>query len=244
MKKMLSFFSSLWTFFLHPRAVFETLGGEAPRRWLAPMLTLSLSLILRLYFTGRIQARLAALGETPLPPDWQYWNPQMQANYTQAMQATQGPVFLYVIPITLGLTGLWLGWLAFSGTLHLASTLLGGRGSLNSAMNVAAWSALPLVIRDGLRMAFMFFTRSLIGHAGLSGFSDSLFVGQLLGLVDFFFLWGLLLLALGMRAADSLSAPKAWGITLAVSLLSLLTQAALGSAAANLGNMMISRPFF
>lgn len=239
----------LLRFILHPGQVFQTFreedqSSETPRRWLPPMLLLSLTLIARLYVNGRIQARLAALGESPLPTDWQWWTPEMQTNYTQAMQVTQGPVFLYIIPIALGLISLWLGWLTFGATLHLASTLLGGRGSMQTALNVAAWGALPFALRDILRIGFMYFTRSLIEHAGLSGFSDSLFLGQLLGLIDFFLLWSLVLLVLGMRATDSLSTAKAWGVVISVSLLSLLAQALLTSASSNLSKMMITRPFF
>ncbi|GAB4482924.1 MAG: hypothetical protein OHK0031_05820 [Anaerolineales bacterium] len=233
-----------WDFLIHPSATLQTFGAELPRRWLAPMLLLSLSLVARLILTGRLQLRLAGMGAAPLPPDWQFWTPEMQANYTQAMQATQGPTFVYIIPIVLGLGSLWLGWLAFSGLLHLASTLLGGRGSMGSALNITAWTSLPFVLRDGLRIIFMLITRLPIAQAGLSGFSENLFLGQILALVDVFLLWNLILLWLGLRAADSLTAPKAFFGALGVTLLSLLTQAALAAAAASLSGMMITRPFF
>lgn len=233
-----------WNFFLHPAAAFQTFGADSPRRWLAPMVMLSLSLVARLILTGRLQLRLAGMGETPLPPDWQWWTPEMQANYMQAMQVTQGPTFVYVIPIVLGLSSLWLGWLAFSGLLHLASTLLGGRGSMASALTISAWASLPFILRDGLRIIFMLVTRTPIAQAGLSGFSENLFLGQFLALVDLFLFWNLVLLWLGLRFTDSLTAPKAFAGAFGVTLLSLLTQAALAAAAASLGGMMITRPFF
>lgn len=233
-----------WNFLLHPSATFAAFGGDSPRGWLAPMGLLSLSLVARLILTGRLQLRLAGMGAAPLPTDWQWWTPEMQANYMQAMQATQGPTFVYIIPIVLGLSALWLGWLAFGGLLHLASTLFGGRGSLGSALNISAWASLPFVVRDGLRIIFMLATRQPIAQAGLSGFSDNLFLGQILSLVDVFLLWNLLLLLLGLRAADSLTAPKAFLGALGVTLLALLGQAALGAAASSLGGMMITRPFF
>lgn len=233
-----------FNFLRHPSATLQTFSGEAPQRWLAPLLILSLSLVARLILTGRLQLRLAGMGAAPLPPDWQWWTPEMQANYTQAMQATQGPTFVYIIPIVLGLSGLWLGWLAFGGLLHLASTLLGGRGSLGSAFNISAWASLPFALRDGLRILFMLTTRVPIVRAGLSGFSENLFLEQFLALLDIFLLWNLLLLILGLRAADSLSAPKAFFGALAVTLLALLAQAALAAAAANLSGMIITRPFF
>ena len=101
------------------------------------------------------------MGEIPLPRDWQYWTPEMQNNYMQAQQATQGPVFMYIIPLLSSLAGLWLGWLLLAGLLHFGSTLVGGRGSMQSALNIVAWASLPFAVRDLLRIVFML----AVGHA-------------------------------------------------------------------------------
>jgi hypothetical protein len=239
----------LLAFLLHPRQEFEWLGGQKYAAWLTPMLALSLALLLRVLVTGFLSARAAAMGEMALPPDWQWWTPDMQNNYMQAIQATQGPAFLYVIPTVTGLTGLWLGWGILSGLLHLASTLLGGRGTMSSALNIAAWASLPFVLRDLLRVVYMSIAGHTIVSAGLSGFvtgteGGALFLANLLKHVDLFLLWQVFLLVLGFSMVDSLPGGKAIAGVVIVLLISLLAQAGLGALSSSLGGMMITRPFF
>src|ERR1041384_4434044 len=79
-----------------PRRAFQELSAEARSTWLTPMLVLTITAVLTVIVAGYLKAHAATMGETPLPPDWQYWTPEMQKNYMQAQQATQGPVFLYI----------------------------------------------------------------------------------------------------------------------------------------------------
>lgn len=238
----------LFTFLLHPRKQFEQIAAEEKSSWQAPMLALSLALILRLVVSGYFQARAAAMGQVPLPPDWQWWTPDMQNNYMQAMAQTQGPVFVYIIPIVLGLSGLWLGWPILSGLLHLTSTLFGGRGKMGTALNLVAWGSLPFVLRDLLRVVFMLIAGRTIASPGLSGFvtaadTGTAFLAQVLANVDIFFVWHILLLIIGFRLADALPAVKATAGVLIVLALSLLAQAGLGTLASRLGGLMVTRQF-
>ena len=231
-------------FLIHPRQGLESLAAEEKPAWLMPMLVLSIMLLLNTFVSGFLQARASAMGDAALPADWQYWSPDMQNNYMQAIQATQGPVFVYVIPAVTGLAKLWLGWLILGGLLHLASTLLGGRGSMGSVLNLAAWASLPFALRDLLRVGFMLIARHPIASPGLSGFSGLLFVSNVLASVDVFFVWFAILLGMGLRVMDNLSAGKAAAGVIIVLLLVLLAQGGLGTLSATLGGMMITRPFF
>lgn len=225
------------------------MAGQEKPSWLTPMLVLSVMLLLRVLVTGFLRARAAAMGEVTLPPDWEWWTPDMQNNYMQAIQATQGPAFLYIIPSITGLAGLWLGWSILSGLFHLASTLLGGRGKMASALNVVAWASLPFALRDLLRVVFMLIAGHPIASAGLSGFvtgteGGALFLANLLEQVDLFLVWRAVLLILGFKRLDGLPAGKAAAAVLVVLSLALAAQAGLGALGANLGGMMITRPFF
>ena len=142
-------FGRAFNVLLHPRHEMAKLVGNERASWLTPMLILSIALILRVLVSGYLQARAAALGEITLPPDWQFWTPEMQNNYMQAIQTTQGPAFVYVIPIVGGLIKLWVGWVLLAGLFHLLSTLLGGRGAMRSALNVVAWASLPFAHYPG-----------------------------------------------------------------------------------------------
>lgn len=238
----------LFSFPFQPRNRFEQIAAEEKASWQTPMLFLSLALILRLVVSGYFQARAAAMGQVSLPPDWQWWTPEMQNNYMQAMAQTQGPVFVYIIPIVLGLSGLWLGWPILAGLLHLTSTLFGGRGKMGTALNLVAWASIPFALRDLLRVVFMLIAGRAISSPGLSGFimatdTGMAFLGQVLANVDIFLFWHIFLLILGFRLADNLPAVKAAAGALIALALSLLAQAGLGTLASRLGGLMVTRQF-
>lgn len=218
---------------------------EPRATWLTPMLLLTITAILVVVVAGFLKTRAAMMGEVQLPRDWQYWTPEMQNNYMQAQQATQGPVFMYIIPLVGSLTALWLGWLLLAGLLHFGSTLVGGRGSMQSALNIVAWASLPFAVRDLLRIAFMLVARHAITSPGLSGFTSSTgFVAQLLTRADIFLIWNVILLVIGFALADGLSRGKAVGGVLVVIVLVLLAQAGLGALSSGFGGLAVQRPFF
>jgi len=237
-------FKQIPAFFLHPRRGVERLAAEERSVWLMPMLVLSIILLLRTIVSGVLQTRASAMGQAALPTDWQWWTPDMQNNYMQAIQATQGPVFVYIIPAVTGLAKMWLGWLIVGGLLHLASTLLGGRGSMRSVLNLAAWASLPFALRDLLRVLFMIIAQHSIASPGLSGFGGMLFLSKVLASVDVFFIWYSILLVMGLSVTDNLPGGKAAVGVAVVLLLVLLVSGGLGTFSATLGGMMITRPFF
>jgi len=237
--------SRLRNILFHPRQAFEEISTEPRATWLTPMLLLTITAILVVVVAGFLKTRAAMMGEVQLPRDWQYWTPEMQNNYMQAQQATQGPVFMYIIPLLGSLTTLWLGWLLLAALLHFGSTLVGGRGSMQGALNIVAWASLPFAVRDLLRIVFMLVARHAITSPGLSGFASSAgFVAQLLTRVDIFLIWNVILLMIGFALADGLSQGKAVGGILVVIVLVLLAQAGLGALSSGFGGLAVQRPFF
>jgi hypothetical protein len=238
-------FARIWATLIHPRQVFDEMTSASRPVWGTPMLVLSLMASLVVIVGGYLRSRAALMGEIPLPRDWQFWTPEMQNNYMQAQQATQGPVFTYIIPLVGALTALWLGWLVLAGLLHLGSTLLGGRGSMQSALNVVAWASLPFALRDLLRILFMLATGHAILSPGLSGFAGSTgFWLQLLARTDIFLIWNVILLVIGFGIVDSLPRGKAMAGVVTVMLLVLGAQAGIGLVSSGLGGTVIQRPFF
>jgi hypothetical protein len=203
------------------------------------MLVWSLTTILVVVLGGYMQTRAAQTGAVALPPDWEYWSPDMQENFMQAQQTAQSPVLVYVLPVTGALIGLWLGWLILAGMLHLGSTLLGGRGVMAGALNVVAWAGAPLIVRDVLRVVFILAAGHPIQSAGLSGFVEGAgMVAQLLARVDVFFIWNIVLLVVGLHIVDSLPKSKAiLGVVLVTAIL-LLAQAGLAALGAGLGGAL------
>ncbi len=228
-----------------PRRAFQEMTSESRATWLTPMLVLSLTAILVVIVAGYLKSRAVMMGAIPLPPDWEFWTPEMQNNYMQAQQATQGPVFLYIMPMIGSLTGLWVGWLLLAGLLHFGSTLLGGRGSMQSALNIVAWASLPFAVRDILRIVFMLSAGHAIVSPGLSGFAPAAgFISQILTRLDIFLIWHVILLVIGLAIADGLPRGKAVTGVVVVMLLVLLAQAGLGALTSGFGGLAVQRPFF
>jgi hypothetical protein len=214
-------FSRVRDLFFHPGRVFQAMTSESRATWLTPMLLLTVTSILIVIVAGYLKARAAMMGEIQLPRDWQFWSPDMQNNYMQAQQATQGPGFMYV------------------------STLLGGRGSMQGALNIVAWASLPFAVRDILRIIFMLSAGHAINSPGLSGFASTAgFLSQLLTRVDIFLIWQVILLIIGFGIADSLPRSKAVAGVVVIMLLVLLAQAGLGALTSGLGGTAVQRPFF
>jgi hypothetical protein len=238
-------FSRVRDLLFRPRQVFQAMTSESRATWLTPMLVLTVTAILVVIVVGYLKSRATMMGEIQLPRDWQFWTPEMQNNYMQAQQATQGPVFMYVMPMIGSLTRLWVGWLLLAALLHFGSTLLGGRGSMQSALNIVAWASLPFAVRDILRIIFMLSAGHAIISPGLSGFtSNPGFLTQLLTRVDIFLIWQIILLVIGFAVTDSLPRSKAITGIVVIMVLVLLAQAALGTLTSNLGGNAVQRPFF
>ena len=238
-------FPHLLSIFTRPRQTFTELNSGGRAAWLTPMLVLSVSAILVILVSGFMLSRAASSGAVELPPDWEFWTPEMQDNFLQAQQATQGPMFTYILPLLGALFSLWLGWFVFSGILHLISTILGGRGSMRGALNVVAWAGMPYLIRDLLRMVFILFTGSAIASPGLSGFAgESGFLSSLLARTDLFLLWHVLMLGIGIVISEGLPRGKAYAAVVFIVLAVLLIQAGIGALGSSFGVSAVSRPYF
>jgi len=234
----------------HPKRCFQRFASLSNPLWLTPLLILSFAVCINVFLVGRIKSQAALMGEIAYPPDFQYYTPEQQAQYTQAIQSTQGPVFTYVLPIFAALSGVWIGWLFLGGLLHLVTTLFGGRGSIGLSMNIVAWASLPLAVREFVQIIYLFITKKLISNPGLSGFSlvgDSglpLYFSQILTLIDIYLVWQIILLILGVRISTGLNSTKSFFSVLLTFLIIILIQSGLSYLESALGNLNIARPFF
>lgn len=236
--------------FYRPRRIFENLTNSKRRYWLAPMLVLMVTILGNVLVSGWLKQQIATMGQDSLPADFQYYSPEQQTQYMQAMQVTQGPVFVYILPALAALSGLWLSWLAIGGLLYLTTTLFGGRGDMLISLNVTAWAGLPMALRDIIRIVAMLVSKQLISHPGLSGFAytpdsnSSIFWGQVLSQIDIYLIWVVFLIVLGLRLTSNISLGKAISCV-AISVLSVfLIRALIGLAVAKFGGLNVVRPFF
>src|SRR4030042_6170069 len=78
----------------HPRRCFRRIASFTNPVWLTPLLILSCAMLINVVLVGRIKSQAALMGDITYPPDFQYYSPEQQAQYMQALQSTQRPEFL------------------------------------------------------------------------------------------------------------------------------------------------------
>jgi hypothetical protein len=233
-----------------PRQTMAKIAAQARGVWFFPLLILSLVAVVGVIVAGPIKIREAQMKGPDLPPNFEYYSPEQQAQIMQSWEATQKPVFIYVFPAFLAVGKVWMVWLIVSGMLHLALTMLGGRGSMGTTLNITAWAGLPFAVREGVRIIAMLTTSQMIANPGLSGFAPlgeerlNLFLDSLLSLIDIYVIWYILLLVIGVRAATKLSFGKALGGVAVPVILVLILGALVTFGASLLSGLNTVRPFF
>lgn len=234
---------------IRPRQTLAKISAQSGSLWFTPLLILTITAILSVIVAGPIKKEAAMNGPVDLPENFEYYSPEDQAQFMQAMEATRSNVFIYGFPALTGVAGVWVGWLIVGGLVHLVLTMLGGRGATGSAINLVAWSSLPFAVRNIVRIIAMLSTHRLVAHPGLSGFappgdgSFSLYLAGLLALFDIYVIWHIVLLVIGVRSANGLSRGRAVAGMVFVILLVLSVQALLAYFGNQLATITIIRQF-
>jgi len=235
---------------VRPRRAFGSIVRLERPSWLTPLLVLSIAALFPVLATGRVRQQTGGLGPESLPPDFQYYSAEQQAQFMQALESTRSSTFLYLLPAVGSLVVVWLGWLITGGILHLASTILGGRSTSTAVLNIAAWAGVPFAVRFLIRGVFILLAGRAIAAPGLAGFVGAdasgllQFVRQLLGLIDVYLLWHLALLGVGLAALGGLSRGKVAASVIVTEIVALLVQAIPAAIAASFAGLTIIRPFY
>lgn len=241
-----------WVFptLFQPRQTFQRIASMERGLVSTPLFLLALFAMGSALVRGTIREAALASGQMELPPGWEFYTPEMQAQFQQAMTATSGPVFVYLLPAIVALLGVIVFWVVVGWLLHLLLTLMGGRTSSQQTLNVVAWASLPFMLREGVRIAAMLATGEAIAFPGLSGFVTgdagiaAIFSTALLSQIDLYLLWHIGLLIVGVRVGNNLSRGKVWIAVLFTVVLILLVRTAPALIAAQFGDLTIVRPFF
>lgn len=232
-----------------PRATLAGIVAADRPLWRAPILLLLLATVAHALLAGSINAAARAGGEVVPPPNFEFWTPEQQAQYQQAATATNNATFNYVLPALGAVLGVLLMWLLVSWLLHLVLTLLGGRGTSQGAINVVAWASLPFVLRAVVQIVAMLMTDGLVVGGGLSGFAPAgegafnVFLASMLGQIDLYFLWHVILVYLGARLSSRLPRAKTWLAVLIVFALVMALRALPDVVLARFGDLTIIQPF-
>jgi hypothetical protein len=240
-----------WVFsvFFHPKRTLTSIVAAEKPVWFLPLLIISITGILFVITNGWIKQSLGAGGTAELPQYFQYYSPEQQAQFMQALQATTGTTFVYVLPSLLSLAKVWGGWLIVGNAIYLVLTALGSGMKSTRVLNIAAWAALPFGLRDLVRTLALLITRTPIHSPGISGFAPTqggtiiIFVTALLSLIDIYLVLHIVLLNIGALSDSKVSRTRTiFAITFTVCVivaLQALVSFAIASLASNLSVMQV-----
>ncbi|OGT28787.1 MAG: hypothetical protein A2Z17_05415 [Gammaproteobacteria bacterium RBG_16_66_13] len=234
---------------LRPWSTFPKLVEQPADTWRTPLLVLTLAAVLLVLVAGPLRREAALNAPAEPPPDFQYYSPEQQEQFLQAQQATSSNTFIYLFPALSALARVWGGWLIVGALLHLAVTLLGGRATMRTMMNLVAWAGLPFAVRDAVRAVYMLASKRLILAPGLSGLAVSdggtldLVRVNLLESLDLYIIWHVLLLVAAVRSAGNPGTGKAWTSVLLTQVVALALQIGPAVLLAKLSGLTVIRPF-
>ena len=235
--------------FLRPGKTTREIVEQEKAVWLTPLLVLSVLVIIMALIAAPIRREAIQMG-TNLPADFQYYSPEQQQQFYTAQATQTSPLFLYIFPILSGLLKIWISWFLLGSLLHLSLTLAGSRARNIKSFNLAAWSFLPIAIRYLVQILAILFTRKMVNNPGLSGFVGAdatgilAYAGGLIGLIDIYFIFQIILLFIGVIPLSGLTKAKAWTATTITLVILVLLLALPHFLSTLLGGLSLTRPFF
>ena len=232
---LLALLAGIW---FRPGRTLRAVAAGPAWLWTIPFL-IALALAVGLAFASeparaalqreRSQAQMEARLQE-LPPDMRESPPEEFTNVPEPSR-----VLTLWVPLVVAAAGILLGWLLRAALLHLSSMALGGRQSFGSVYRASAWASFPLLLGSAVQLLYALVGGGMIAGAGLSGLlaaapaADG--VAQtapsipaiVLGRVDLYTIWYVVLLGVAVAAAGKLSRGKAAVVVAVYVVLSLLT---------------------
>ncbi len=171
----------------------------------------------------QIQARAEASLQD-LPPELRESPPE---EFTNNLPEPSRVLTLWV-PMLSAAAGILFGWLLRAAVLHVSSMALGGRQSFGAVYRASAWASFPLLLGSAVQLIYFLVGGGMIAGAGLSGLLAApaavpSIPAILLGRVDLYAIWYVILLGVAVTAAGKLSRGKAAVVVAVYVVLSLLT---------------------
>lgn len=205
-----------------PSEAFRRLAEQPGRRWVAPLVLMVLLSTLaglaalntpayREFRRAVMSAQLARLNEQ---------NPGMAASAGAATGQMEGMATTFTLVSTLIGTPITVlvAALIVAAVMHLISTLLGGQQTFSTIFTTTAWARLPLIFRAALHLAQALlggFDPNPTGLAGLvaanplDAAAKPSFLAPVLGQVELWNLWTLVLYVLMLQAVAQIPRRKA-----------------------------------
>ena len=232
---LLALLAGIW---FRPGRTLRAVAAGPAWLWTIPFL-IALALAVGLAFASapardaqqreRSQAQMEARLQE-LPPEMRESPPEGFADVPEPSR-----VLTLWVPLIIAAAGILFGWLLRAALLHVSSMALGGRQSFGAVYRTSAWASFPLLLGSAVQLIYLLVGGGMIAGAGLSGLlaaapaADG--VAQagpsipaiLLGRVDLYTIWYVILLGVAVAAAGKLSRGKAAAVVAVYVVLSLLT---------------------
>jgi hypothetical protein len=228
--------------FLRPRHILREISQQERAVWLVPLLLLTALALLNVVVGGPVRAD-STQSMTLSPETMQYYTPEQLAQFEQSANQSKGPLFIYVFPSVNATLGIWVSWLLLAGLLHFVLTLSGSRSSSIVTLNLTAWASLPLGLRSFIQAIYTLFTHHVVHNQGLSGFVSAnakgmeIYWGAILGQIDIYLIWQVILLLIGIKISSKLAPGKALVATMASVLLIMAISALPAFVGSQLGGL-------
>lgn len=225
-----------------PAAAFDEVARR-PRSWWLPAVILVLSMALLHWISAPYQIALANEHTAEMLERIAANLSEEQARLVRETSTTMTLPRYLLTALGAGLVVAAIGWALRGGFLHLSGLALGAKSTWPVTYSVGVWSMLPYAVRDLLQTALVLARREIILHPGLAFLAASgnwladsrSLVYNLLGQVDPFVLWHLVLLTIGLSVAGRLSLKHAgilslaaWALFAALKLIPVALSAAFG----------------
>ena len=219
----------LFQLFYKPRATLTKVGAEEVSNKRAPLLFISILVVLAVLIAAPVKTQQLQMGAT-LPEDFQWWSEEQQQQYLEAQANQASPIFMILFPALQGILGYLIFSMLMASILYLALTLVGSRAPRLKIGNLVAWAMVPFGLRELIKFFVVGSSKKLVENPGLSNLIDadagglSAYWRGILGSIDLYWLLFLVLLIIGAILISGLKKRKAIITTVIAVLIMLLLQ--------------------
>jgi len=212
-------------------------AAKRPRAWFLPAVLLVLSMVVLLGVLAPYQIKLANARSVQMIEQLAANMSEEQARIIRENARPITPTTYWLSGLGVGLAVAALGWVLRGTVVHFSSMAAGGTSHWGATFAVCLWSMVPFFVRDLLQAAYVLVSKQVIEHQGLAflvASGDLLKDGRnlvyaLLGNLDPFAVWHIVLLGIAIGVATKLGRAKAaiialliWAVFVGVKLVPVL----------------------
>jgi hypothetical protein len=207
-------FQALVGVITRPRATFGSMRDAERGHWWVVFLVALIALVLNTVATVPIQVEASQAAFEAQMSQMEGLDEAQMAQVEQTQAIMSSTAVLSAIGTVTGIIGLLIGYGIRAGVLFALGMVLGGQASFKQIWRMAVWTTLPMAVGTFVSAIAIVATGQLPA-AGLTYAltepelaAASPLVIAILGRIDLYMIWSLVLIAIGIRATVRLSTAK------------------------------------